>query len=358
MAGGPVLSRHSVMLRDAILQGFDWSGRARRRDIWAWLAFAGLILAGLATAEVWVAAGSPKAPRFVFLAGALLLVPLVSLGVRRLHDRGHGGGWLVLAFLPWVGLLVWAYLLFAPSKGRVDAPDTPISLHLIGVGLVVFLVGLVVSRVFWAPYWIPSESMKPTLLAGDYITAGFVDAQDVARGDVIVFRGGLSGLTYVARVIGLPGDRVALTAGVVVLNGAPLALTAGEPFVEINAPQGPSQHLPRCGNAPVGAGGVCETRRLQEVLPGGKAYEVLDLMPDAAMDDMAEVTVPAGAFFVLGDNRDDSIDSRFAQGIGGMGMVDGASVIGRVGRVVFSAGGAWLTGFWDWRAGRFWQAVE
>jgi signal peptidase I len=358
MAGGPVLSRDRVMLREAVLRSFDWSGRARRRELWAFLAFAGLVLTGLVVAEMWMAQGSPKAPRLVFPAGALLLLPLISLGVRRLHDRGHGGGWLALAFLPWLGLAVWAYLLFAPSKGRVDAPDTPISLHLVGVGLVAVLVGLVASRVFWSPYWVQSASLKPTLLPGDYITAGFVDARDVARGDVILFRAGAAGQRHVARVIGLPGDRVALEAGAVVLNGARLPVVAADPFVEVNAPQGPSQQLPRCGNAPVGAGGACETPRFRETLPEGRSYEVLDLMPGAAMDTMAEVTVPEGAFLVLGDNRDDSMDSRFAVSIGGMGMVDGSSVIGRAGRVLFSADGPWLTGFWEWRAGRFWQAVE
>jgi signal peptidase I len=346
------------MLREAIMHSFDWSGRARRRDIWAFLAFAGLILAGFVAAELWVAAGAPKAPRFVFLVGAVLLLPLVSLGVRRLHDRGHGGGWLVLALVPWLGLAVAIYLLFAPSKGRVDAPDTPVGLHLIGGGLVALLVALVASRVLWAPYWIPSASMKPTLLPGDYITAGFADANGLARGAVIVFRGGPLGQTYVARVIGLPGDTVALESGQLVLNGQAVSQEKTEPFTEVNAVQGPGGHLPRCGNAPVGAGGACVTARFREELPGEKAYAVLDLMPGAAMDDMAKVTVPAGAFFVLGDNRDDSFDSRFATSIGGMGMVDRAEVIGQARRVVFSAGGPWLLGFWDWRAGRFWQAVE
>ena len=344
------------MLGDFLLQGLDWTGRARRRDLWAFVAVAGVLLAAFVAAEVWIAGDAPQAPRFVYLAAALCVVPGVSLGVRRLHDRGHGGGWLVLGLVPWIGLAVLAYLLLAPGKGRVDAPETPVAFHLLGGVLVAVLVVLVASRAFWAPYWFPTGSMKPTLLIGDYATVSYGVAAGLARGDVIVFRSGEQ--ASVGRVIGMAGDQVQMRDGKVVLNGVEIPQAEVEPLVEINAPQGPGQHLPRCGNAPVGAGGHCVTNRLRETTATGISYTVLDLMPGTAMDDTSEVTVPEGRLFVLGDNRDDSLDSRFARDSGGAGLVDGADVIGKLRRIIFSAEGRQLLAFWDWRAGRYWQAVE
>lgn len=346
-----------MMVRTAILERIDWSGRARRRDLWLFLAFGCVVIAGVVAAELWIAAGSPKAPRFVYLTVALLIVPLVSLGVRRLHDRGHGGGWLMLALVPWLGGLVWLYLLLAPSDRRVDAPDTPMPLHLMGLVMAAVVLLLVGSRVFWAPYWIAAGSMKPNLLAGDYVMAGYVQADDLQRGDVVVFRAMPSGTVSMARVIGMPGDSVQMRAGQVVLNGVLVGQTPAEPFVERNTPQGPARSLPRCGNAPVGAGGPCITPRLRETLPDGAVQDVLDLVPGAAADDTAVFDVPPGKFFVLGDNRDDSLDSRFATAVGGVGFVASADVIGRANRVLLSAAGASWMAVWSWQAGRFWVAV-
>ena len=345
------------MIRTAFQQGFDWSGRARRREVWAYLAFAALVLMACAFGETWIAAGSPKAPRFTFLLAAALLGPLISLCVRRLHDRGHAGGWLVPALVPVVGWLCLLYLLCAPTNHRADAPDTPLSLRLVGGVIAALVVLLVALRAFWAPYWVPSGSMKPNVLAGDYMIARFGNADDLVRGDVLVFRAAATQTVHAARLIGLPGDRVQMKAGQIVLNEAGVAQTAAAPFTEVYAPQGPAHSLPRCGNAPVGAGGTCITQRLRETLPDGRMYDVLDIMQGTFPDDTAVFTVPPAAYFVLGDNRDDSFDSRFAQDVGGMGFVVADDVIGRADRVVFSAAGSVLQAFWQWRAGRFWQAV-
>lgn len=345
------------MIRAAILQGFDWSGRARRREVWAYLVFVVLLLVATAAAEIWIAAGSPKAPRFFCLLAAILLVPMISLCVRRLHDRGHAGGWLVLALVPVAGWLCVLYLLLAPTDSRADAPDTPLALRLIGGLVVAAVVLLFACRAFWAPYWIPSGSMKPTLLAGDYMIARFVNADDLMRGNVVVFRAAATGTTHTARLIGLPGDRVQMRAGRIVLNDAVVVQAESVPFAEIYAPQGPSHSLPRCGNAPVGAGGQCITQRLKETLPDGATYDVLDIMQGMSSDDTAVFAVPQAAYLVLGDNRDDSLDSRFSQNVGGIGFVAADDMIGRADRVVISAAGSTFWAVWSWRAGRFWMAL-
>ncbi|MFM2391907.1 MAG: signal peptidase [Pseudomonadota bacterium] len=347
------------MIRDAFLHAFEWSGRARRRAIWAYAGFALLVLSGSVFAEVWFSGGAPAAPRLVFLLAAVLLVPMISLAVRRLHDRGHWGGWLLLGFLPWVGVLLWAYLLLAPTDPRAEEPDTPAFLPLVGAGLSVILVLLVASRAFWAPYWIVSGSMKPGLLVGDYMIVRFAQATDVTRGDVLLFRAshGDGTAAMVARLIGLPGDQVQMRAGKLVLNGAVVSLAPRPPFAERNVPQGAMQSLPRCGNAPVGAGGQCITERLQETLPDGSSHDVLDLMTAGPADDTGVFDVPDGQFFMLGDNRDDSLDSRFDVAIGGMGLVAADDVIGRATRVLVSTEGRSLTAFWTWRADRFLQVV-
>lgn len=345
------------MIREAMAHNLDWSGRSRRRELWAFIGVAGLLIVAFVLAELWIAAGSAKAPRLVFLLVALLQLPLVGLGVRRLHDRGHSGAWLVLGFVPWIGGLMWLYLLLAPSDSQADVADTPVALHLIGAVLTALWVLMVASRTFWAPYLMSSGSMKPNLLIGDVLSIGFVRPADVKPGDVIAFRMVATGGTQTARVIATAGDSVQMQAGLIRLNAAAVPQTEIAPFMEIHAPQGALHSLPRCGNAPVGAGGQCITRRLQETLPTGASHDVLDLMQGSPSDDTAITTVPMGQFFVLGDHRDDSLDSRFAQSTGGMGLIDSADIIGRVNRVILSSAGTSIFAFWQWRTDRFWQVV-
>jgi signal peptidase I len=240
----------------------------------------------------------------------------------------------------------------------------------------------VFRTLFFQPFWIPSGSMKDTLLIGDFLFVNkmaygysrhscpfsactFIDGRwwsDMPeRGDVVVFRHPVNGSDFIKRLIGLPGDRVQMIDGRLLLNGEPVPTEPNGIFVEEYARQGSAGQLPRCANAPVGAGGDCEKPRFTETLPladgGTRTHDVLDIDMGFA-DNTPVFTVPQGQFFFLGDNRDNSQDSRFAQAVGGVGFVPFENLIGRADRIMFSSAGRSMFFFWTWRADRFFKAVE
>ncbi|MCP3969782.1 MAG: signal peptidase I [Rhodobacteraceae bacterium] len=219
--------------------------------------------------------------------------------------------------------------------------------------LLAFLLSI--PTTVWEPYWIPFGSMKPTLLPGDSVLATR-DYTAPARGEVVVFRHPLRGGDFVKRIVGLPGDAVQIRGGVLYLNGTEARQVEIEEFVESMARQGPSGGLPRCANGPVGLGGDCVKQRLIETLPGGHSHKVLNI-GDLPLDDTPVYLVPDGHVFVMGDNRDNSTDSRVRQP-NGMGFVPLENIKGRVATIVFSAKGRWLWGFWSWREGRYLRPVR
>ncbi|MFZ1682226.1 MAG: signal peptidase I [Rhizobiaceae bacterium] len=186
---------------------------------------------------------------------------------------------------------------------------------------------------------IPSESMVPTLEVGDRILVskwayGFsrhsllVDPRTSlpgengrllgrlpARGDVAVFTHPLSGETMVKRVIGLPGDRVALASGRLWLNGALVART----------PMGTYSYREH-------RGGIVTVARFTEELPGGRAHPIVERTDRGFAHTMGEIAVPPGHLFMMGDNRDNSADSRFA----GMGFVPVENLQGRADLIPWS----------------------
>jgi signal peptidase I len=107
----------------------------------------------------------------------------------------------------------------------------------------------------------------------------------------------------------------------------------------------------------VGPGAICEKPRQIETLPGGVSHSILDIGPRPA-DNTGVFTVPEGQYFFMGDNRDNSTDSRFAQSRGGVGFVEAKDIVGRADRVIFSSGGRSMLAFWTWRGDRFFKALE
>ena len=239
------------------------------------------------------------------------------------------------------------------------------------------LIAGVFRTLFYQPFWIPSGSMKDTLLIGDFLfvnkmaygysryscpfsacpITGRLLGAEPDRGDVVVFRHPANGSDFIKRLIGLPGDTVQVKDGILWLNGAPVPQEDGGLFEEIKAPQGSQRNMPRCANDPVGVGGTCVKERMIETLPNGVKHDVLNIA-NVPADNTPLYTVPEGSYFFMGDNRDNSQDSRFAVSSGGVGMLPAEYLIGRADRIMFSSAGRSLFFFWTWRSDRFFKAVE
>ncbi|SLN29220.1 Signal peptidase I [Pseudoruegeria aquimaris] len=238
------------------------------------------------------------------------------------------------------------------------------------------LIAGVFRTLFFQPFWIPSGSMKDTLLIGDFLFVnkmaygyskhscpfsmcpipGRIFGSEPERGDVVVFRHPVNNTDFIKRLIGLPGDRIQVRDGVLFINGEEAVQTPAGTFTETFEKQGPVGNMPRC-TTPVGIGADCEKDKFIETLPGGVSHSILNIT-NSATDNTGVFTVPEGHYFFMGDNRDNSTDSRVSQQVGGVGFVPYENLIGRADRVMFSSAGRSLFYVWTWRGDRFFKRIE
>jgi signal peptidase I len=274
----------------------------------------------------------------------------------------------------------------APAATPAPAP-APAKKKSGGIGettrflIILFVIAVIVRSFVIAPFSIPSGSMLPRMMIGDYLFVakwpyGFSRysfpfglasyegrlAEDQAeRGDVVVFRyPGGGGDDFVKRVIGLPGDQVQVRGGVVFLNGEAVPKVRIADYLMPISANSPCRTIdPAAARIVAGPGGErsCAYPRFRETLPGGRSYEVLDQLEGVA-DDTQVYVVPEDHYFVMGDNRDDSQDSRFPRDVGGVGFLPEDYLIGRALVTFFSTdGSASLVMPWTWFSAARWERV-
>jgi len=221
------------------------------------------------------------------------------------------------------------------------------------------ILALIVRIFLFQPFNIPSGSMIPTLLVGDYLFVskysygysrysfpfglnlfpGRIWSKEPERGDVIVFKLPRDNETdYIKRVIGLPGDEIQMIHGILNINGKPVPKVRTDDFVTTE-PSGRERHV----------------ARYLETLPNGVTYPVIDLVQEGFGDNTEVYKVPEGEFFMMGDNRDNSTDSRFLSEVG---FVPFQNLVGKAQIIFFSLDEStsfWE--FWHWPTSVRWSRI-
>lgn len=211
------------------------------------------------------------------------------------------------------------------------------------------LIAIGIRTIAFEPFNIPSGSMIPTLLVGDYLFvskysygysrhsipfspnlfSGRIMGSVPARGDVAVFKLPRdTSQDYIKRIVGLPGDVMQVRRGVLHINGAPVRLERLGPYVA------------------EGDGPRLTVQQLREILPGGRAHLIVEQSDDGPLDNTPEFRVPEGHVFAMGDNRDNSLDSRVPSAVG---MIPIENLVGRAEFIFFSVdGSARFWEVWNW----------
>ena len=226
------------------------------------------------------------------------------------------------------------------------------------------LIALAIRTVAFEPFNIPSGSMKPTLLVGDYLFVskysygysrhslplslplipGRILMSEPERGDIAVFKLPTDNKTdYIKRIVGLPGDRIQVREGRLYLNDKQVVRRRVADFIEIDE-----------------LGRVHRTAQFEETLPNGRTHRILEHTDQGQLDNTPVYVVPKGHYFAMGDNRDNSLDSRVLSGVG---FVPAENLVGRAEILFFSIdGSASVWEFWRWprtiRFKRFFDPVE
>lgn len=263
----------------------------------------------------------------------------------------------------------------APAEMAENKPESAASFAWFVAKLAI--VVLIFRSFIFAPFSIPSESMLPTLWNGDYLLAakwpygisshslplgldlfdGRIMESQPERGDVVIFKHPVDGSEYIKRAIALPGDTVEMRDGQLVLNGTAVPKQRIDDFIipvtsNTDCAWGAMQET-----APDG-GQQCRYARFRETLPSGASYDVLDFGETPA-DNYGPIIVPEGRMFVMGDNRDNSQDSRFPAAAGhGVGLVPQDNLVGRATVLMWSTDGSaqWLLP-WTWFSAARWGRI-
>ena len=260
----------------------------------------------------------------------------------------------------------------APNAAPDPAPEAPPHSTILewwemGKSVIIALaIALVIRTILFQPFTIPSGSMEPTVMPGDYVIIdkyaygysqyslpiavplfhGRLFDHTPKRGDIIVFKLPRDPhIDYIKRLVGLPGDKIQVTRGVLYINGKALPRQEMSPGVET---------LP--------FGMTHTVQRFKETMPNGKSYVTNSYGPDGEADNTDVYVVPAKSYFFMGDNRDNSEDSRFPESVG-VGYVPEENLVGRASFVLLSWNDKasifkpW-TWFLDLRPSRFFHGLQ